>query len=377
MANEELTCVGIGLMSAICSTAALFFLMKLRSMKVGLESKSKPQTKDSNGSKKGWLDWFKEKFQTFKDSAKTAASYVAAPFQKSEVEPEDGNWILMDVSQISSDQEDFKSRVLTEGQKLDLKTVSKNEIIYIPKDQENCLSQSSSLLNQCHHADCLRKEKLEKASATNKTSTKRRKKGKKKSSGRKPRTLNSRSPSPSSEDSSESETRNKRERKAKSTAKSEDSSFSGWIEKFKKAKDNVKQKYKEEKRKAKEFLRKKFASSSSDEIEAKVTVEKNQDDSDKSKSLRSAASFPDDSDNFDVNVDIQVNEKHPVQIHVDAQIEDNAMDVHGSANTAEGTGEVKIEATLDDGNGSKANDEIELSVDSKNSDSDSMHLETK
>jgi len=152
MANEELTCVGIGLMSAICSTAALFFLMKLRSMKVGLESKSKPQTKDSNGSKKGWLGWFKEKFQSFKDSAKTAASYVAAPFQKSEVEPEDGNWILMDVSQISSDQEDFKSRVLTEGQKLDLKTVSKNEIIYIPKDQENCLSQSSSLLNQCHHA---------------------------------------------------------------------------------------------------------------------------------------------------------------------------------------------------------------------------------
>ena len=338
MANEELTCVGIGLMSAICSTAALFFLMKLRSMKVGLESKSKPQTKDSNGSKKGWLDWFKEKFQSFKDSAKTAASYVAAPFQKSEVEPEDGNWILMDVSQISSDQEDFKSRVLTEGQKLDLKTVSKNEIIYIPKDQENCLSQSSSLLNQCHHADCLRKEKLEKASATNKK---------------------------------------KRERKAKSTAKSEDSSSSGWIEKFKKAKHKVKQKYKEEKRKAKEFLRKKFASSSSDEIEAKVTVEKNQDDSDKSKSLRSAASFPDDSDNFDVNVDIQVNEKHPVQIHVDAQIEDNAMDVHGSANTAEGTGEVKIEATLDDGNGSKANDEIELSVDSKNSDSDSMHLETK
>ena len=122
-------------------------------------------------------------------------------------------------------------------------------------------------------------------------------------------------------------------------------------------------------------MRKKFASSSSDEIEAKVTVEKNQDDSDKSKSLRSAASFPDDSDNFDVNVDIQVNEKHPVQIHVDAQIEDNAMDVHGSANTAEGTGEVKIEATLDDGNGSKANDEIELSVDSKNSDSDSMLLE--
>jgi len=469
MANEELTCVGIGLMSAICSTAALFFLMKLRSMKVGLESKSKPQTKDSNGSKKGWLGWFKEKFQSFKDSAKTAASYVAAPFQKSEVEPEDGNWILMDVSQISSDQEDFKSRVLTEGQKLDLKTVSKNEIIYIPKDQENCLSQSSSLLNQCHHADCLRKEKLENALATNKTSTKRRKKGKKKSSGRKPRTLNSRSPSPSSEDSSESETRNKREMKAKSTAKSEDSSSSesesessvkskkmnktrkakkskaeaqksakpktqrspkteessasdsdpsikgrkrtkktkaagptkkakkskvskskslrsvakpkslsslrqtmseqdssssdseGWIEKFNKAKDKVKQKYKEEKREAKEFLRKKLESSSSDEIEAKVIVEKN----------------PDDSDNFDVNVDIQVNEKHPVQIHVDAQIEDNAMDVHGSANTAEGTGEVKIEATLDDGNGSKANDEIELSVDSKNSDSDSMHLETK
>ena len=99
----------------------------------------------------------------------------------------------------------------------------------------------------------------------------------------------------------------------------------------------------------------------SSNVEAVVTVERD----------------PNDVDKFDVNLDLNIDKKKkPVTIKVEAQVDDNQMEVQGSAEAAHGKeADINVEAKME--NGKTVKDDFDLSVDSEEGDSDEMRLKHK
>ena len=135
MTDDELTCYGIGLLVALCSTVVILFSSKARSLNLGLKSANFIK----KNSEKGWTE--------VKSAFNRCCSRPRATNHN--LEREQDYWILMDEELISTDQESADYKVLDDGQKLNLQRTSKSKVVYIPKDQENCISQSSSLLKSC------------------------------------------------------------------------------------------------------------------------------------------------------------------------------------------------------------------------------------
>ena len=388
-----LTCAGYGILASLVSTVLLFFGLKLASGDLQLKfSGGKPpsvkdevkrEKKDLNSAVSGSLQSANRTF----GPAIGSRSNRGADFISKE------NWILMDETLISKDQDDLNFRVLTDGQQLDLNTVSKGEIIVIPKHQENCLSQSQGLLAKCPlgcHQEGNNRLALETSEAP-----KKQKKGKGKNrrnrnknaprsrrakskpsakpSSTSARALRSAIPPKSSVRSGRGRTLrsnipknlNKRKRDASSSSSSSSEDFTDKISSFK---DKISKKVSKGKEKTMKMWNAAKDSDSHSEdgnsnVEAVVTVERD----------------PNDVDKFDVNLDLNIDKKkkpNSVTIKVEAQVEDNQMEVQGSAEAAHGKeAEINVEAKME--NGKTVKDDFDLSVDSEEGDSDEMSLEHK